>query len=771
MRVPRRRWRVGSRLTGLLAALLFASAALPQSGRSDGPAERAKELARSGDFEAAIPLLRAAVEQAEANGDVHGRVSGLVQLAEAQQAIGRHRDSLATLAEAQAAAGAAASAAELAAIHGALANASLALGAPARAGEELARALELARQAKAAPLIAALLNERGNFESARGAWPEAARDYAESAALAEGAGEHALAARAFANQGRAAVHAGSSSAEARQPLTRAITLAAELPASHDTEYVMISSARSFARLADGPRAAATSPDLAEAHRLLVAAEAMATGIGDLRGRSYALGYLGELYEDQRRFAEALALTRRALFAAQQASAPESVYRWHWQAGRLLRAIGEPAQAIASYRQVVAVLAGVRYELAQASARGEGAFRDAVGPVFFELIDLLLATAPPPSEAAAHQARLTEARETLELLKAAELRDYFRDECVDQLEAKVQRLDQIARNVVVIYPVVLPDRLELLLTLPSGLRRVTVPVSGDVLGAEVRQLRFLLEKRTTREFLPRAQRVYDWLVRPFEAELAGLGIETLVFVPDGALRTIPMAALHDGERFLIERYAVATTPGLSLTDPRPLDRGNLVVFSSGLSEAVQGFPALENVPSELASLHALFGGTELIDGEFRLPRVEGELEQNDYGIVHVATHGEFSEDPASSFLLTYDGRLTLDRLGATVGRTRLRERPIELITLSACETAEGSERAALGLAGVAVQAGARSALGSLWSVNDAAATELLTAFYRELKEQPVSKAVALQRAQRALIADPNRRHPFYWSAFLLINNWL
>jgi CHAT domain-containing protein len=245
----------------------------------------------------------------------------------------------------------------------------------------------------------------------------------------------------------------------------------------------------------------------------------------------------------------------------------------------------------------------------------------------------------------------------------------------------------------------------------------------------------------------------------------------VFVPDGVLRTIPVSALHDGERFVVERWAVATTPGLSLTDPRPLDRSGLQAFLSGLSEPVQGFPPLAHVRTELATIGELFAGETLLDGDFREPAVEQSLAEHDYGVVHVATHAEFSGDAESSFLLTYDGRITMDRLGSAVGRTRFRERPIELITLSACETAQGDERSALGLAGVAVQAGARSALGTLWSVNDVAAAELVTDFYRELQREPVSKAAALQRAQRKLIADPSYGHPFYWSPFLLISNWL
>jgi CHAT domain-containing protein len=172
-----------------------------------------------------------------------------------------------------------------------------------------------------------------------------------------------------------------------------------------------------------------------------------------------------------------------------------------------------------------------------------------------------------------------------------------------------------------------------------------------------------------------------------------------------------------------------------------------VFLSGLSESTQGFPALAYVRSELASIQALYGGEVLLDERFRVPRIEAELEASEFSVVHVATHGEFSQDSERSFLLTWDGRLGIEQLGEAVGHTRFRDRPIELLTLSACDTAQGDERAALGLAGVAIQAGARSALGTLWSVNDVASADLVGAFYQELHDTRRSKAVALQRAQQ------------------------
>jgi CHAT domain-containing protein len=425
----------------------------------------------------------------------------------------------------------------------------------------------------------------------------------------------------------------------------------------------------------------------------------------------------------------------------------------------------------SYRAAVEVLDGIRFEMARGYGTGEGSFREAVGPVFFEYVDLLLSSAPPPAELAAHQARLLQARETVERLKAAALRDYFRDECVDAVQSKVESLDQVSRTAVVVYPILLEDRLELLLSLPGGMRRATAPVGAEELTREVRRLRALLEKRTTLEYLPHARRLYDWVVRPLEPDLAGRGIDTLVFVPDGPLRTIPMAALHDGERFLVDRYALAITPGLSLTDPHPLDRESLQLFLSGLSEGVQGFPPLEHVPAELSAIQGLYGGDLLLNQDFRLKRIEGTLAEREFNVVHIASHGQFSEDVAQSFLLTYDDRLTMDRLADYVGLFRFRETPIELLTLSACETAAGDDRAALGLAGVAIKAGARSALGTLWSVNDASAARLVTEFYRQIQAGAPSKAAALQRAQQQLREDPDYAHPFYWSPFLLISNWL
>ncbi len=334
-----------------------------------------------------------------------------------------------------------------------------------------------------------------------------------------------------------------------------------------------------------------------------------------------------------------------------------------------------------------------------------------------------------------------------------------------------KLDTVSPTTAVIYPIVFPERTELLVSFSTGLVRHSIPVSATRLTEEVRAFRKTVEKRTTLEYLEHAEQLYEWLIRPLESELIRQKIETLVFVPDGALRTIPFSALHDGKSFLIQHYAVAMTPGLYLTDPHPLNREKIRFLAGGLTNSVQGFPSLPYVAEEVAAVRNLYQADQLLNQEFKTETLEQELRESRYGILHIATHGKFSTDAKDSFLLTFDGKLTMNKLDQLIGLFRYRQDPLELLTLSACQTAVGDDRAALGLAGVAIKAGARSALATLWFINDEASAELISEFYRQLRDPAVSKAVAIQRAQIKLLGDRVYDHPAYWSPFLLLNNWL
>jgi CHAT domain-containing protein len=764
-RVRRERW---------LAAAIVAGAAmlgsLAHAADLSDPYLEGREAYRRGEFEQAIPLLRQAEAKAREAGDASRRADTLLRLGEAQQALGGYRDALASFEQARDLAGASGDGVRQAAARGGIGNVGITLGPRDAAKRELAAAAALAREQGAAGLEAAILNNLGNARAFDGELEAALSAYEESGARANDAGDELAMARAHVNAARTALPLENAPGMRRRIETLLSRLRA-LPDSHDKACLLVNLGRTSQRLAFSAKPG-SDRDRLTARAALAEAIEVADRLGDPRAGSYAYGYLGWLYEERARYEEALALTRRAIFLAEQREAPESLYLWQWQAGRILREIGREDDAIESYRRAVKLLRGLRHEMATGYGIDRSSFRDAVGPVYFQLVDLLLQRSKRAADDRQMQQRLLlEARDTVELLKAAELRDYFHDECVDALQAKQRNLDEVAERAAVVYPIVLPDRLEILLTMPSGLMRFTVDVPGETLTAEVRELRRLLEKRTSRQYLPHAQTLHRWLVAPIVSALEGAEIDTLIFVPDGPLRTIPMAALHDGKSFLIERYGVATTPGLALTDPRPLDRSGIKLMLAGLSVSREGFPPLPSVPTELASVQALYGGVQLLDEEFQLARVESTLSDQELSIVHIASHGEFRSDVEQTFLLAYDGRLTMDRLGDYVGLFKFRDRPLELLTLSACETAEGDDRAALGLAGIAIKAGARSALGTLWRVNDRAAADLIVAFYQALQDPAVSRAAALQRAQRAALQDPRNAHPAYWAAFLLISNWL
>jgi len=722
-----------------------------------------------GAFEEAVRSWQDAAQRYAQAGQPRAQSVALTQLARAYQALGQYRKAGQSLSSALELARKSGDRAQVATVLGGLGGSYFVTGSLDAAQQALQEGVRLAREINNVALIAALLNDLGNVFTAQNKYAEALDAYGESVQVAEQQHDQALAVRALTNAAMTSMQQRQYEA-ARTRLDMAWTQMQEVPPSHDKAYNFINIGLVYANLSAALSEDETQLTLRAAAALNAAAN-LARTINDQRTLSYALGHLGGLYEEEQRYNEALQLTRQALFAAQQVQAPESLYRWQWQAGRLLKALGDVDAAIASYRQAVDTLQSFRQEMVTGSGSNRTSFRELIGPVYFGLVDLLLQRAAALPDRAQYEPLLVEARDAVELFKAVELRDYFKDDCVDASRQRVVNLEGMAQIAITIYPILLPERTELLLSLPDGLRRVTVPVTAERLTQEVRELRRLLEKVTTREYLPHAQQLYDWLIRPIESTLASTAIDTLVFVPDGPLRTIPMAALHDGQQFLIQKYAIATTPGLKLTDPRPLPQGKTQILALGLTEAVQGFPALPYVSSELATLQQLYGAEVLLNQRFLLPSVDKELQEKPFSIVHIASHGQFDSDVQKTFVLTFDDKLTMDRLEQTVGRLRFRENALELLTLSACQTAAGDDRAALGLAGVAIKAGARSALATLWFIDDQASSELVSEFYRQLQEPAISRAKALQRAQLKLLSNWRYEHPGYWAPFLLLNNWL
>ena len=634
-----------------------------------------------------------------------------------------------------------------AALRGSLGQAYLRAGRIESATEQLNAALLLARAERLTQVTAAVLNDLGRLHTAAGRPEEAQKAYAEALQISRTESLSLVFAAAASNVGAA-------------PLLEEAESLLQSASGRDSDFARIRLAEAWGK---------RNPE--RSHGLLHAAYDSAERRGEMLTLSWAAGHLGALYASAGRDAEALALTRRAVFAAQQARAEESLYRWSWQSARLLAKSGEREAALAAYRRALASLQTVRQDLMLELRANNQSWRETVGPLYLELADHLLRRAPGVT---LPQQQLSEARSVVEQLKAVELEDYFQDECVAGQLAKQKDIDSVAARTAVLYPVVLPDRLEMLVGLPSGLRQVTVPVTAAALTEQVHGFRRRLEKRTTNEYLPFARRLYASLIQPLEPMLAEIGADTVVFIPDGPLRGVPVAALHDGKGFLVERFAFATAPGLTLVEPQSLEgKKALQIMLSGITESVQNFPPLPFVADELSELQAIFGDQSvLVDRQFSVASFEQQMRNQPYTIVHIASHGQFDSDPKKSFLLAYDGKLSMDGLENVMKLARFRDDPVELLTLSACRTAAGDDRAALGIAGVAVKAGARSALATLWYVNDQASSMLVTDFYRQLRDGGgTSKAKALQNAQRGIIADERFRHPGYWAPFLLIGNWL
>jgi CHAT domain-containing protein len=749
-----------------------------------------------GDIEGAASKWQDAVRLYARGRQPQAHSVALLHLAYAYEALGYYSRAVESLHAALRLAEEAADPAQLALVLNALGYMAITTGNVADAAWRLRDAMDLARNLGDAGLTATILHTHGHLLLAQQQLPAALAAYQESATFAQQAQQPGIAARALAHAALVAEqHAQFQSA--RELLNSALVHLRQAEPSHDTAYELLSLGRSYQRLA------ATDATLVlSAAEMFQAAGRLAQTLQDSRALSYAWGYLGRLYEEERRYQEALEVTRRAALAAQQVQSPESLYLWQWQTGRILRALGDFPAATAAYERAVttvqslpshqlrrvrstvtpiraAVVTGSR-GIRRVSAPGgktSSPFRDLLGPLYFELSDLLLRQAAAlegQAQQAAHlqyAGYLQQARLTVEQFKTAELRDYFGDECVAAIQPRVTALEQVSADTVIVYPILLPDRLELLVSLPTGLKRVAVAVSRADLEQRLQDFHVTLHERDALRYLQPAKDLYTWLIQPLAMDLAAWPIRTIVFVPDGPLRTLPWSALYDGQQFLVEKYALAITPSLTLTEPRPLPQGDVQILAVGVANPVEQFPPLPYVVEELRNIQQRYGGTMLLDRDFSAERLEQSLRQGDFGIVHIASHGQFAAAAAESFLLTGQGRLTMDRLSQMLSRLRFRDRPIELLTLSACETAQGDDLAALGLAGVAIQAGVRSALATLWQVRDDATAVFMTTFYQQLQQAGTSRARALQQAQLALLRQPQYTEPYFWAPFLLINNWL
>jgi CHAT domain-containing protein len=725
---------------------------------------------RQGDFPHALKALSKARDQAEQEGDRGKQFDSLLYLSDVYQSLGFIYKQQQTLLLARSLGDEPGISRRMPGLYPRLANAYMSAGQYKEAEDSLHTALEVARSAGQEGLVAAIWNDYGNLYIARGDVKAAEEFFQKSKERAAKTGNHLLASRAGLNLVRTLIEWSNTIDEKR--ITALVDEATASTAAMDNTYQKAGNYLSIGELLRKAQQKFGGPASwrINAYYAFLKALEISEDLNNHRVSSLALGHLGILYKDEGRYEEALAYAQRAIFSAQQAHASESLYRWEWLMARLLRELGRTEEAIAAYREAMATLQKIRLSLIGSD---RSAFKEVVAPVFFEFADLLLSRTATLTDKETIQETLLEVRSILEQLKVAEVEDYFQHECALP-PGETTQLEQVPVNSAVLYPVVLHDRVELLLSLPDGLKQFTTPVGFGALSEEALLFRRSMEHPDNSDtYIPHARNLYTWLIAPLEEELQRQEITTIVFIPGGVLRSIPVSALHDGEKFLIEKYAVATTIGLDLTRPHRFKRKNVEVLLNGLTEPVQDQVPLPYVGIELDNIRKLYPSSKMLKDEtYTLADVKKEMSQGTYSIVHIASHGHFDRDYKKSYILTFDDKLTVDRLEQTVGLRRYEDSPLDLLVLSACETAAGDDRAALGLAGIALKAGAGSALATLWLVNDEATAELVSEFYRQMKDQKdISLAGALQKAQITLIHGKGYRHPNLWAPFLVIGNWM
>jgi CHAT domain-containing protein len=550
--------------------------------------------------------------------------------------------------------------------------------------------------------------------------------------------------------------------------------------------------------------------------------------------SYAYGYLGELYQIEGRYSDALRLTQKALFYANQEWATNILYRFERQLGQLLLALGKREAAIDAYQRAITYLKDVRPHLAKTSygSRQKTPLRETVaGKVYLELIELLMEKAKKAKKAKknhVYQSCLQQVQKVIEQFKVAELENYFQDDCLGDPQVKFTNFLKGSRtactinyqepalkvfeDTAVLYPMIFQERLELLVYFRKKWVLVTQIVTQKDLEKSINEL--VSKLRTINptmdqlnDLLYEARNLYNWLIHPIATYIPTDQVKTLVIIPDELLRGMPFAVLNDGAHYLIEKYALATTPNLALTQTEMTTPSQLDNFLlNGLSESEA---PLDYVEKELAAIKKLYRTEELLNEDFTKKNFHARIKEKAFSVIHIATHGKFRSNPRKSFLWTFEKSengnsktadsetrgsktanyekhsLKIEDLEKLAHWGTLRQKPVELLTLSACESAKGNDSAALGLSGLAVKAGAKTAVASLWQINDLSTCYFMATFYSYLKGS-ISKAEALRKTQMEFIegkihqknvceeplsSGENYIHPYYWAAFLLIGNWL
>ncbi|MFP4297805.1 MAG: CHAT domain-containing protein [Spirulinaceae cyanobacterium] len=510
--------------------------------------------------------------------------------------------------------------------------------------------------------------------------------------------------------------------------------------------------------------------------------AQAIQLENARSQSYAIGKLGTLYEQQQQWQKALSSTQKALYLTQDESL---TYQWKWQMGRILAQQGQIEDAIAAYETSIQSLDKVRKNLVSLqNPETRFLFRDDVEPVYRELVDLLL----PQDNTNSDENNLQKSIYYIDALQLAELEDYLRCDLsgnasenndADKLARHLAKITQDDPTLAFLYTIILPQKFVAILKLPNQSRllyRVTNVTETEVLvtikeaSKKLRQGRFF-EQYNTSEL----NQLYQWLLRDFEDDLKNNEIETISFVLDRTLQSIPPSTLYDSEQFFIEKgYNVTVTPTLQLFQPQPWSFSNQNALVIGaVKDRLPNFASLNpEVSDQINKISSLLPNYELLTNEnFTKQNLRDRLNNSNYNILHFATHGKFSSRFEDTYIVTddegnrpLDYRIDINEFSQLIQQSTT-QNPLDLLVFSACETASGDRRAILGMSGIAIRSGAIGTIGTAWSSEQKPTNTFVEKFYSHLIKPNMSKAEALRKAQLDMIDD--NYTPRQWASFLLI----
>lgn len=486
-----------------------------------------------------------------------------------------------------------------------------------------------------------------------------------------------------------------------------------------------------------------------------------------RIKSYSLGTLGKLEPEK---SEAYFI--KALSLAQSIQAEDIAYQWQQQLGNLYNKQGRTKEALTMYKSAIDNLAQIRNSILSSNIDIQFFFQQEVEPVYRDYMKLLLRDSNP---------NLKEVIEINERLQIAQLENFL----------KCGKLDLIALNEIpdlnsayaIIHLIDLHDSIEVILQ-DKNRSFHHHSVEANLVQDHVSSLLLSLQDQKlpsidVEQIILPSQALYEKLITPIASYLPASG--TLIFILDKSFQSMPMGILYDGKNYLIEHYSIAATLGSRIRYPKPLSKKQLRVLIAALSKASpslldrnapKGIRPLPQTKEEVKDIQSQTqSSVALLDEKFTSSRLEKEISKNKFPIVHISTHGQFSSDPLKTVLLAYEKVINIIEFDNLLkGKIQSDADSIELLVLSACQTAKGNKRSALGMAGVAAQAGARTTIATLWLVDADSTALLMEQLYKGLKNG-IPKAEALRLAQLTLMKNPKYAHHYYWAPFLLVGSWL